>query len=249
MKIRTDFVTNSSSSSYCVSITIEDKKGKEYSLDIIPNDGDGNAEAEIYCNAEEIMKATSLSELFYIIASSLIVEGEGYSETEDNGVGHEEDMTVDYWITELSKYGKKIKKATNNDISQLKTIKFHGVYSAWGEASSGAGQQLYTEKYPDLFELAKRVAEGDISAESKLEEELEHWDGELIGGWSNSWSGGFMGSEGISVGWRNCADTLKEFAQKLVDGRFKDDLGEETVIIDLENKKILERKSVYIPQE
>lgn len=72
MKVRTDFVTNSSSSSYCVAISVSTTDDNEYSLPVEPHDG--GADSSIYINDKELKNlydSKSVSELCHTLIELL----------------------------------------------------------------------------------------------------------------------------------------------------------------------------------
>ena len=72
MKIRTDFVTNSSSSSYVVEICVEDVDGNEYTVKLPKDEGDGNFSVNLNCTAEEIISAGSIDELIAMLSEGIV---------------------------------------------------------------------------------------------------------------------------------------------------------------------------------
>ena len=81
MKIRTDFVTNSSSSSFVVEIKVKTTDGREFIQAVDPDDGGGNGNVEVNCTAEEILAASSVEELANILSGGIeAIEPEGADE-------------------------------------------------------------------------------------------------------------------------------------------------------------------------
>ena len=86
MKIRTDFVTNSSSSSYCVAISVFTTDDNEYSLLVEPHDG--GADSSIFINDNEfenLYDSKSVSELCHTLIEILEINDDVESSV-DNGM-------------------------------------------------------------------------------------------------------------------------------------------------------------------
>ena len=96
MKIRTDFVTNSSSSSFVVDITVIDKDGNDYTVAIHPDDGGGNGDADLNCKAKDIAKTSNIDELIKLLSDSLCInKGEGGFELYDKDLVEFDDDDLD----------------------------------------------------------------------------------------------------------------------------------------------------------
>ena len=251
MKIRTDFVTNSSSSSYTISVCIKDTSGKEYiaSSDPYGINGESSLDHDLNCRVCDLVNADSLSELMRILIESMQINMEyDWCDDEEQARKMRESDLADA-TKELLEMKKDLSENTA-DISQIASIRLTRTWYAWGEAGSGFAGQLKSF-VPELAELAEKVcmSEGEAkeAAKQSLLDYLAHYDCEIEGNWCDYFPAGFLGAKVTgTIVWEKCADSIEDFAQKVIDGELADeDYAEETTVIDMQTHTITQ-KAEYI---
>lgn len=204
MKIRTDFVTNSSSSSFTIMVTVKDTSGKEYSFTAPNDDPDEIFRCSLDCKAEEILKAKSVSELIDLLRKSL-VNGEDDCDSE-----YYEEVKKACW-GEFESFAQKLHDDGDN-IERIESFVLDGHWKAWGEASScflSWDSPFDTSCFDDAFDSEKNsfvtlgssegeeeddiqlefkhliglAAEGNPEALARLEK-IEVFDVSIYGGWN-----------------------------------------------------------------
>ncbi len=163
MKIRTDFVTNSSSSNYCVSFCVEMNNGKVIDLDPWPEDAD--VSEDIYCPihtdvgelAEGIKGCSSVEALKQLLVSTVDQDDEGPA----SGFGKE----LAEFCAGLDSIG---------DIGDIKSVTINEFFTGWGEFARDGIDDFMSKAIPEVLDwedeeavreaLEGRFTDDEISA-------------------------------------------------------------------------------------
>ena len=238
MKIRSDFVTNSSSSSYTIEISAKFANGETEFFELASpceESGDSN----VNCSAQDVLKCKTVQDLIDLLNKNIVVD-------EDC----EDDETMNsYCQEELNILYEKIKNNASN-IEDIEELTFERTWNSWGEGAScfGANLEAFAEEMPDL---ARAVVESEGEEKEKaikaFSDYLENFTGSIESEWGHCFPAGFMDAERKgAIVWEGYAKDIEEFAQMVVDENLPyDDFAVETTTIYFKEKRI-EQNAEYL---
>ena len=200
MKIRSDFVTNSSSSSYCVSLSVKSKSGQNMELDYWPTDEDGSGcvhvplkEKTVDTVMEEIKGCQSVAELKDLLLNALDLHCL-FDEVEE-GMDVDEDVSNDTYLTMIAQaveenedfeiYVDAVAEVQEqnaafcqameqlNTLEELESVTIREYFTGWGEFARDSVDDFLEAAAPDgnCGVLEEKLTEDELAL---ISEHLEN---------------------------------------------------------------------------
>lgn len=179
MKFRTDFVTNSSSSSYCIKVSVKLKNGEEVSYLAETVGEDGEYEPYIRYDASKCGKARNVQQLLETLCKTVVFPTGDDDEYDDEEF---EDLLGSYDPEEVLNEFKAEYKETVSSLDDIQNVTIKGTFIASGDQTGGdidgeAHDIIWKikAKYPDLTESNRSEYSDLIPYVQGLLEESENF--------------------------------------------------------------------------